>query len=137
MKKWKISKLDVKSAFLQTGNAHRDVYVRPLRESTDRFKCLWLLLTASYGMVNANAKFQVQSEELLLSIGLKKVIEITHIFYAKCNGALSIMLAKIIDDILISGSHEVVDDIIQRFNSKFQLGTIVQAALFWFQYRTT
>lgn len=38
------------------------------------------------------------------------------------------MLAKIFDDILISESHEVLYDIIQRFNSKFQLGTIVHGA---------
>lgn len=53
------SKIDVNSAFVQTVNAHRDVYVIPPRDPTDRFKCLLLLLTASYGLVNSNANFQV------------------------------------------------------------------------------
>lgn len=52
-------------------------------------------------------------------------MDIPQLFYAKRNGALSIMLVKIVGDILISGSYEVADYIILRFNSKFQLGTIV------------
>ena len=59
---WRLSKIDVKSAFLQTGKAERDVYVIPPVESGDRGKCAWLLETASYGLVNANAKWQVHSD---------------------------------------------------------------------------
>ena len=55
MRQWTVSKADVKSAFLQTGKAQRDVYVVLPRESHDRAH-YWLLLTAAYGLVNANAK---------------------------------------------------------------------------------
>lgn len=56
----RIVKLDVKSAFIQTGLADRQVYIIPPFESTRRNE-LWLLLTAAYGLENANAKLQVQS----------------------------------------------------------------------------
>lgn len=52
---WYLVKIDVKSTFLQTGIAERDVYVVPPRECKKR-SFYWLLLTAAYGLVNANAK---------------------------------------------------------------------------------
>lgn len=53
---WRLTKIDLKTAFLQIGSAERDVYVIPLYESDDRRKHLLLLLTASHGLVNAKAK---------------------------------------------------------------------------------
>lgn len=55
-----IAKVDVKSAFLQTECAERHVYVIPPRKASDRSHN-WLLLTAPYGPVNANAKWQSES----------------------------------------------------------------------------
>ena len=40
--KWRLTKVDVKSAFLQTGAAERQVFVIPPRESSDRFRSSWL-----------------------------------------------------------------------------------------------
>lgn len=64
MFRWWMKKADVKSPFLQTRQAQRDVYVVPTRESNDRshYWHYWLLLTAAYGLVNNNAKYQDQSD---------------------------------------------------------------------------
>ena len=67
---WTVYKGDVSAAFLQTGKAERDVYVRPPRESSMRSTHLWLLLIAAYGLVNYNAKWQQQSDQVLLEYGL-------------------------------------------------------------------
>lgn len=53
---WKLYKTEVEAAFLQTGKAQRDVYFRPRREIKMKVSHLWVLLAASYGLVNANAK---------------------------------------------------------------------------------
>lgn len=53
---WKIVRGDVKTAFLQTGKPNRDVYVKPPAECKRRNEEFWLLDTAAYGLVNANAK---------------------------------------------------------------------------------
>lgn len=75
-----LAKIDFESAFLQNGIAKRDVYVVPPRESNDK-KILWLLLTASYGLVNANAKWQEQSDELFLSsLGLTQLVYVPQFF---------------------------------------------------------
>lgn len=61
-KGWTLYKADAEATFLKTGNANQDVYVIPPRESADR-TVYWLLLTAAYGLVNANAKWQHKSDE--------------------------------------------------------------------------
>lgn len=69
IKKWRVLKIDVKSAFLQSRPAERDVYVNPPRESKRRNE-VWLLLTAAYGLINANAKWQKISDTVFSEFGL-------------------------------------------------------------------
>ena len=52
---WPLAKIDFTSAFPQTGEAKRDVYVVPPRECPQK-SFYWLLQTSAYGLVNANAK---------------------------------------------------------------------------------
>lgn len=61
----RISKLDVKSALLQTGEADRGEYLVPTKERTDRGKAIWLLLAAYYGLINTNAKWNVYYDEIV------------------------------------------------------------------------
>lgn len=67
VRRWRLAKADVNAAFLQTGLADRDLNARPLRESNNR-RLHWLLIDAAYGLVNANAKFQNQTNEVVLDI---------------------------------------------------------------------
>lgn len=64
----------MKNAFFQTGRAQREVYVIPSNESADRSHVYRLLRTAAYVLVNANAKWQVQSDDLLQNLGLTQVL---------------------------------------------------------------
>ena len=80
IKGWILTKADVKAAFLQTGQALRDVYVIPPRECPDK-DIYWLLLAAAYGLVNANAKWQNQSDELFILLGLTQCPLIPQLFY--------------------------------------------------------
>lgn len=63
-----IQTFDAKSAFLQIGRTQHDVYVIPNREARYRGNVLWLMLTAAYGLVNANSKRQHPSDDLLTNI---------------------------------------------------------------------
>ena len=124
LKGWKIKKADVKAAFLQTGAATRDVYVKPPRECGMKSTHMWLLLTAAHGLVNANAKWQVQSDELLFDLGLKQCQQVQQLFYRRKNGELVLIVAKIVDDIKVSGEVDFVVQFMKRFNSKFKFGTV-------------
>ena len=44
---------------------------------------LWLLLTAAYGLANANVKWHFQSDNLMLEIGLIQSAHILQLFYQK------------------------------------------------------
>lgn len=57
IKGWRLSKADARSAFSQTGEATRNVYVTPFRESKHRYCFLWLLQTAAHGLFNTTSKF--------------------------------------------------------------------------------
>lgn len=54
-KNWRIIRIDVKKASLQTGPTNQSVYVILSKESREK-SFLWLLLSAAYGLVNFNPK---------------------------------------------------------------------------------
>lgn len=62
--KLRLSKLNVKYTFVHNKEGKCDVYGVPPRESSDRGRRFWILLTAAYGLINSNAKWQVLSESL-------------------------------------------------------------------------
>ena len=92
-----ITKVDIKSAFLQSGEAQRDVYVVPPRESAKKY-FYWLLKVASYGLVNANAKWKSHSNNTLFCMGLEVVAYVTQLFFRKENGILKLIVTKVVDE---------------------------------------
>lgn len=126
IRRWNFVKADVKAACLQTGEAKRDVYVCPPREICDRHH-YWLLLATTYGLVNTNANFQYQWDELFLDLGLRHLAAIPQLFYSVKNGSVVLIVIKIVDDLLITGETNVASKFIECFNRKFKLGTIVKA----------
>lgn len=124
--KWKIAKIDAKTTFLPTGKADRMVFVIPPSESEMRSSHLWLLLSAAYGLVNANAKWQTQSETKLYEIGLSQCKQIPQLFYMHEKGKLVLIAAKIVDDIKIAGTSYHTSRFIKLFSNSFKLGTIAK-----------
>ena len=122
--KWPVAKIDFKSAFLQTGFAQRDVYVVPPRESRTK-NHYWLLLTAAYGLVNANAKWQNAIDNYLTTLGFLQVRYIPQLFYVMdTQNNLSIVATKIVDDVLFCGELNTVTRYISKIQEKYELGTI-------------
>lgn len=121
---WKLYKADVKAAFLQTGTASRDVYVKPPKESRMRSTHMWLLLTSAYGLVNANAKWQLQSHKCLTDLDLTQCHQIPQPFYKQQNGKLVLIVAKIVDDIKAASIGHNSKKSIESFEISFKLGTV-------------
>ena len=67
---WTLYKAEFKSAPLRTGKAHRDLYVRPPRESQMKSSHAWFLLTAAYRLVNSNAEWQNVSDNAMFALGI-------------------------------------------------------------------
>ena len=126
--KWLISKIDFVSAFLQTGDAKRNVYVIPPRECRRR-SYYWLLLTSAYGLVNANAKWQEHCDHLFISLGLTQSRYVPQLFYNNLNGSLDLVAVRIVDDVLIAGENSVVHPCINNI-AKVQAGNSRQRSCF-------
>lgn len=123
---WTVIRIDAKTAFLRTGKATRKVYVIPLNESKLRETNLWLLLTAAYGLVNQNSKWQVKSYEDMYSIGLIQCQQVPQLLYMHNQGKLILEAAKIVDDIKIAGTQYHTSRFISLFNVQFELWTVVE-----------
>lgn len=81
-------------------------------------------MTAAYGLVNANAKWQHQSDVLMLSLGCSQLSEIPPLLYRNCDEKMVLTAAKIVDDMDITGEMDAVDYFIKKLNEKFELGTV-------------
>jgi Reverse transcriptase (RNA-dependent DNA polymerase) len=46
---WSLGSLDIKAAYLQAEDFHREIYVTPPREEAEK-DALWKLTTAAYGL---------------------------------------------------------------------------------------
>lgn len=73
--------------------------------------------------MNANAKWQV-SEALLLDCGLTQFPVIPQLFYSMCDGALDMIVFKLVDDLLIEGSIENRAKFTTQLQAKLEVGTI-------------
>lgn len=102
----------------------RDVYVVPPRESF-HLDFYWLLLTAAYGLVNANAKWQHRSDECLRSIGFSQLVYIPQLFYKQVHGKLCMLAVMVVDDILLAGDRMLLKKVVDQLSVKYKIGTIV------------
>lgn len=123
---WPLYKLYVNCAFLQTVIADLYVYVVPPREREDRRRCLWLLMTAAYGLVNSNSKCKVQSDVLLVQLGFTRVPLVPQLFYIVANKKVTPMCSKIFYDLLLAGKSEITDKLTHRINANFPLEAVAR-----------
>lgn len=107
---WKLCKIDFKSEFLQSGCAECKVYVIPPRECKNS-SFYWLLLTAAYGLVNANAKWQEEIDSAFTSLGFTRLLD---------KACPILITVKIVDDVLMWGEPNDLGKVV-----KYKIGTIV------------
>lgn len=72
IRKWHCVRTGAESAFMKTGQSQRDVYVYTAAESRFR-NMLWLLVVAAYGLVNSISKWQKQSDDAFIALGLQHI----------------------------------------------------------------
>ena len=75
--------------------------------------------------MNANSKWQTASDDCFYAYGLQKLLEVPQFFFVRSNGELSIVAAKVVDDILIAAPTSRAQNLISHICFQFKLGTIV------------
>lgn len=121
--KWPLTKIDVKGAFLQSAPAQRDAYVVPPRECNDR-NFTWLLTVATYGLVNANGKWQSHYDKTLIRLGLHVIVHIPQLFYMLQSPIEELLAVKVTGDFIIAGNERSKRDLIEGISKIYELGTI-------------
>lgn len=119
------ARIEVKSTFLRTGEAERDIYVEPPRECKNR-SLYWLLLTAAYGLVNAGAKWQDHCDSFFYELGFQQLPYVPQLSYMRNkNGKFRTLAIEVVDDILLCGPLPFVKLLVEKINERYKLGTIV------------
>lgn len=106
--KWSIAKVDFESAFNNSCDAKRAVYVQPPRQSSHRYRYLWLLLTESYGLVNANAKRQQAIDTFPSTLKFYQALHGPQLFIQRKGGNVVAVAVKIVDDVLFVGPKAIM-----------------------------
>lgn len=85
---------------------------------------IWPLLTAAYGLVNVNAKWQVQSNKVFYDLGFNQCQKISQRFYFDSRDEIVLVVAKIVGDIKVARKSDRASKFISELNKKFELGTV-------------
>lgn len=102
------------------------VYVRPSFVCGD-LRHHWPLLLAAYGLVNANAKFQAQSDEVIMSLNTLHLVSIPQLSYSVQYGSVVLIVIKIVGDLLLTCENTLPIDFIEFFNRKLKMVTVFRA----------
>ena len=121
-KNYEIRTTDIKSAFLQTNQMKRDVYIQPPKEARVEEAYIWKLKTALYGLNDAALQFYLTVRELLLSLNMKQSRIDPCLFYYHKEGKLHGSICIHVDDFLHGGDKEFDEEIMKKVMARFQVG---------------
>lgn len=115
---------DVKGAYMQSGPAKRDIFVRPPRESHVRGK-IWKLLRLPYGIVEAGRQWLCSIESWMLKeYFMERVTGVEQLFVLRgAKGAINLLVAKVVDDFFITGPEVGIQRFFDHLNRSFTLGS--------------
>lgn len=74
--------------------------------------------------MNANAKWELQSEKCLTDLGLRQVQQIPQLFHRQENTKSLLIVTKLFDDIKAAGIGENAKKFIESFDESFNLETV-------------
>lgn len=120
-----VATADVKGTYMQSGPIRKALYVKLPIQIAKR-NTIWKLLRLPYGIVEAGRQRLCAIEQYLIDgYGLGKTQEIDQLFYnLGGDGKIGLFIAKLVDDIIIAGKRESIDDFIKALEPAFKLGQI-------------
>jgi hypothetical protein len=119
--KWRVKSVDIKSAFLQGREIEREVTVKPPKEAgTSK---LWKLKKALYGLNDAAREWYLQVTESVGEMGGSRSTLDNAIFFWRIRNKLVGICAAHVDDFIISGSDEFLNNIISQIRHRFKVSS--------------
>lgn len=117
---------DIKCAYMQSGPANRDIYVRPPKEWKSTRGMLWKLLKLAYGIVEAGRQWLTTIETWMTEdAGVERVFAVSQLFVKRNEtNKIILLIAKVTDDFLASGTIEDIKQFMNKLCASFEVGKI-------------
>ena len=130
--KWEIESSDATSAFLQSDNLDRDVYIEPPPERRKQ-GFVWKLRKPCYGLNDASRKWFISLKSTLLGLGMKQSKRESCLFYYLKENKLEGILVIHVDDVLSGGSDEF-KQIMGKLRTKYTFGKVEKGSFIYNEY---
>ena len=123
---WELVMADVTSAFLQSEELEREVFVKPPPDVAPP-GILWRLKKPMYGLDDASFRWYVTVRNRLLDLGCKQLLGDPATFYwLNEKGQLAGIISTHVDDILACGSDEFYEKVLNPLMSTFNFGSTAE-----------
>ena len=121
-KNWSICSTDIRSAFLQSRQLIREVFITPPREADCGYNTIWKLNRSLYGLSDAALEFYLSLREELFKLGWSMSSIDNTLFYKMEHERLVGVLVTHIDDFLHSGNGEFEESVMKPLSKCFEVG---------------
>ena len=120
-KRWKISSIDIKSAFLQGETMGRRVILKPPKcVDSDKH---WLLKKCVYGLRDASRKWYLRLDEALTKLGLERMLLDEGVYIWRNEGHFNGMVCLHVDDLMCTGDMKFRTEVIASLKKTFLIST--------------
>ena len=126
---WKVESIDIKSAFLQSQQLDRVVFVKPPR-NLKKVGVIWQLEKPAYGLNDSPRNWYNSLREFLLSIGCVVCQYDPGLFYFRKNNKLMGILLLHVDDFLIGGNLIFKKEVMSKVFEKYEVSNHVSSSTF-------
>jgi len=121
-----IGTIDIKSAYMQGGSLPRDIFMRPPKGWASSHRKVWKILKPVYGIVESGRLWQLTVEKWMSHQGILEVPGLPQLFIRRNrNGTLQLAIAKVVDDFLIVGIREKIEEFHEAISKRFKVGRFV------------
>lgn len=109
---------------MQSGPAHRDIYIIPPGSHRRRKHVYWKLLALAYGICDAGRQWLKTSDTWIKrEIGMRKLTGAHQIFIKRDqDDKLLIIVAKKTDEFLVAGNKEAIESFFGQMRERFEVG---------------
>jgi Reverse transcriptase (RNA-dependent DNA polymerase) len=119
---FRLFSIDISGAYLQADPITRDIFVRPPTGWTSP-NVVWKILRPAYGLVESGRLWKLAIERWLFDYGFETLPGLSQFFILRDNsGRITILLAKVVDDLLLAGSVTTMNDFYKALCARFKVG---------------
>ena len=120
---WTLHSLDITSAFLQSVEIERDIYIKPPADCKTS-GIIWKLKKPLYGLNESSRLWYKTIKDYLISVGCQVAHLDKGLFSYYLNNKLQGIVCIHVDDLLYAGSSNFIKNIIQSTMKKFKISKV-------------